>query len=797
MTDNLSAEDRIRKVRISFLRENPFFANISLYLNLIEARNMPMPTMGIDYEGNLYFDPDYVKSLTFSELKGVIAHETCLVPETFVWNKKISEIKTGDKILGDDGREHGVILTNERKYEGELICITPRGSLPIKITPNHPILTTKGSWKGFQKPNYRKLKNRVGENKFIFDKFEWKKAEDITLYDWLVIPKIKPLGKYENYIIKFQFGNAWSITLKKSIKEGLKLDEDIAYFLGLYTADGCANLNSHNISIFLHSEKDIEKIERVKRIIENKMGFKVKIKKRDNCKCIDVKFTSMPFIRFLHKNIGTRAGNKKIPEFILFNNNEIKKAYLKGFIDGDGYNNHINIGFATISENLAHQLFMLSASLGIIFNMYKQRRNAKKALSHLNKINKEWTDIYIFFSRCHKIYDVLNLPHEERTIRKTKFFKEYNDFILVRVRKIQKEKYNGMVYNLQTENQNYTANNIIVHNCHIVLQHLLRKGSRDKVLWNCSADLAINLILQEQEFRLPSGVLMDDDFKDLCAEEIYDKLYRTAKKIKVHIDGQGNVTIGNMSGKQFDKHFYPKKGENGDGGSGGKDKDYKGKGEEDSPLSEREIKKLEDEWKKRIVEATTLARTMGKMPAGLERMIGTLLEPKINWKALLYRYVTNEIISDMSYSFPHKKSESIGIYFPHTVKENVEIAVAIDSSGSIDETTTNEFISEIVGISRSFANLNMTLLVCDAKVHDVYEIRNGFDPKDIKIRGFGGTDFKPVFSYIEENKPYTKLLIYLTDLCGDFPKSTNIKTLWVVKGGYDKVPFGEVIKYGE
>jgi predicted metal-dependent peptidase len=339
---------------------------------------------------------------------------------------------------------------------------------------------------------------------------------------------------------------------------------------------------------------------------------------------------------------------------------------------------------------------------------------------------------------------------------------------------------------------------VIAHEVlHLVLQHLLRKGSRDKELFNISCDLAINLILQEQEFRLPRGVLLSDEFQGMCAEEIYDKLYRTAKKIKVHIDGQGNVTIGNMSGKQFDTHYYPKKGEGGNGGSGKKDKDYKGKGEEDNPLSEREIKKLEDEWKKRIVEAQTVAKSMGSMLAGLERMIGTLLEPKINWKALLYRYVTNEIISDVSYSRPHKKSESIGIYFPHTVKENVEIAVAIDSSGSIDEATTNEFISEIVGISRSFANLNMTLLVCDAKVHDVYEIRNGFDPKDVKIRGFGGTNFSPVFQYLEENKPYTKLLIYLTDLMGEFPKSTNIKTLWVVKGGNEKAPFGEVIKYGE
>ena len=161
-------------------------------------------------------------------------------------------------------------------------------------------------------------------------------------------------------------------------------------------------------------------------------------------------------------------------------------------------------------------------------------------------------------------------------------------------------------------------------------------------------------------------------------------------------------------------------------------------------------------------------------------MIGTLLEPKINWKALLYRYITNEIPHDISYSFPHKRSESVGVYLPHTVKENVEIAVSIDSSGSIGIEELNEFLSEIMGISRSFANLNMTVIVCDAKVHDVYDIRNGFDPKDIKIHGGGGTDALPIVRWLEENKPYTKLWIYLTDGYTQLDGVNPFKSLWVI-----------------
>jgi predicted metal-dependent peptidase len=141
-------------------------------------------------------------------------------------------------------------------------------------------------------------------------------------------------------------------------------------------------------------------------------------------------------------------------------------------------------------------------------------------------------------------------------------------------------------------------------------------------------------------------------------------------------------------------------------------------------------------------------------------------------------YIANNIITHNSR--PHKKSESIGVYLPHTVKENVEIVTSIDSSGSIGDSEISEFLSEIIGISRSFANLSMTVIVCDAKVHDVYEIRNGFDPKDIKIRGGGGTSCDPIVKFLEENKPYAKLWIHFTDGLTELNGGNPFKSLWVI-----------------
>jgi predicted metal-dependent peptidase len=102
-----------------------------------------------------------------------------------------------------------------------------------------------------------------------------------------------------------------------------------------------------------------------------------------------------------------------------------------------------------------------------------------------------------------------------------------------------------------------------------------------------------------------------------------------------------------------------------------------------------------------------------------------------------------------------------------------------------------------MGIVTAYENVNLTVLTCDAAVHTVNEVTSATDLKTIKMQGGGGTDFRPVFKWLEENKSQLKLLIFFTDGYGDFPKYATIKTLWVIsKEGIkvEDVPFGEAVK---
>lgn len=162
-------------------------------------------------------------------------------------------------------------------------------------------------------------------------------------------------------------------------------------------------------------------------------------------------------------------------------------------------------------------------------------------------------------------------------------------------------------------------------------------------------------------------------------------------------------------------------------------------------------------------------------------------------------YIAESIITHNS--SPHKKSIATQIYMPNIVKEGIEIVCAIDTSGSINEKDLSDFLSEIFAICRAYQQqLKMTLITCDAKIQDTYEIANGsIDTikNDVKMKGGGGTSFLPVVKWIEENKRDAKLLLYLTDGFGDKIEKQPYDILWVLsKGGSDELlkDVGQVIK---
>jgi len=334
---------------------------------------------------------------------------------------------------------------------------------------------------------------------------------------------------------------------------------------------------------------------------------------------------------------------------------------------------------------------------------------------------------------------------------------------------------------------------------HLVLEHLTRGDKLKHRLYNISADLCINDILKTNGFELARGGLIPDRYHE------YDFQNSEGKTISIsHIDEKtaemvyaellkhlkdDDEATGKENNKRFDEHI---------------DSDGEGDGEGDSeggePINKELSQGIKDKWKKAVSEASAYARQKGNMPEGLGIFVDSLLNEKVNWKQLLYKYLTRTIPFDYSYSRPSKRSFSTGVYMPIMRKEAIEIVVSLDTSGSIQKEELTAFMSEINGIARSFNNLSMKLIVCDSTIKDVYDVGNGDadELSKLKIRGGGGTSHKPIYDYVNENLPNTKLLVNFTDGYTDLDElDQTINTLWVLcKDGVSesRIPFGEVIK---
>ena len=306
---------------------------------------------------------------------------------------------------------------------------------------------------------------------------------------------------------------------------------------------------------------------------------------------------------------------------------------------------------------------------------------------------------------------------------------------------------------------------------HIVLQHLARRQTREPVRWNFAADYAVNYIVLK-EFELPAGCLVDQQYNDKSCEYIYNQL---------PVEGRGMMTL--------DSHEEWADWGKGDEGKGdGKD----GDGKADQAIGGEKVDDMTQRWRELVAQAATQARMRGKMPGHLEGIVGDILQPKLNWKAILTDMITSCVKSNYCLYPWNKKHLWRGFYLPGMTGTEISIAVVIDSSGSISNDEITEFLSEIHAICESYDSYTIWLYVCDAVIHQRFELHSG-DPLPKTVQGRGGTDFRDPLKEAE-SLPITSL-VYMTDLYGTFPEREPLyPVIWMCTTDAE-APWGFVIRY--
>jgi predicted metal-dependent peptidase len=311
---------------------------------------------------------------------------------------------------------------------------------------------------------------------------------------------------------------------------------------------------------------------------------------------------------------------------------------------------------------------------------------------------------------------------------------------------------------------------------HNALAHHSRRGPRDPRRWNVACDLAVNPLLLDAGFALPSCRLMpgEGEFKHLpvgkSAEEYHGLLPQDPPE--GHQDnelGQGDAGPPLTT----------------DPGGCGAVKDP-GKG------SQAENRQSEAEWEVAVAQAHQVAKQRGQLPSGLSRLVEEVLAPRVDWRDVLREFVSSHARNDFSWSTPNRRFIHQGLYLPGLRSEELgDVVLAIDTSGSIGEQELARFAAEAQAILEAF-DCTLTILYHDSEVQKVQHWRSGDGPLTLEPMGGGGTSHVCVFDWIEGQKMEPASVVCLTDLYTEFPDTIpTAPVLWAVVGGNDsRPPFG-------
>ena len=348
---------------------------------------------------------------------------------------------------------------------------------------------------------------------------------------------------------------------------------------------------------------------------------------------------------------------------------------------------------------------------------------------------------------------------------------------------------------------------------HCALSHFARRQHRVKHRWDLACDYAINPILLADGLKPPPGMIMMKEYVGMNAEEIYPLLDDNdmTETLDQHLyDKENDPAEGGRDTsdnpldnrdkqeeppppKDSKSENTPQQGE-GSTGSGQQpefDEQSQGGAPPPPPLSQQEAEELSVQWQQRLAGAAQQAQQAGKLSGIMKRLVEELLQPRLPWRTLLAHYMTAVARDDYSYTRPSSRRGDPAI-FPTLKSHQINAVVALDVSGSVNDKEFQDCLSEINAI-KGQVRAAVTLLACDSDIVEGFPRR--FEPWEEAtlpqaMPGGGSTDFRPVFTWTQQQDQQPDLLVYFTDAQGFFPATPpNFPVIWLVKGK-SPVPWG-------
>jgi pyruvate formate lyase activating enzyme len=407
------------------------------------------------------------------------------------------------------GRARPVRALFRHQYSGTLIRLQPAYLLPLKLTPDHEVLTISEAElnAGFSPKFVRAGRLRHGDYLAVPRHLDLRYP---TEYDVSVI--LRPLarrirhprhvisvsvlgrilamskagltsrqigarvgksGSHVRHLLSKLSRGTWSLAddskpaevlvegsrvrLSKEHSPGmpvrLHLDEDFAALLGYYAAEGCVlrpKSRVHSASlIFSLGHHEEELAERISKLLIRVFAVQPRLSKRQTTLCVVVAKASVALL--FESLCGTGSRRKRVPARLFAAPPSVAEAFLNAYIEGDG---HRAKGGSTSASTVSRELALGVAWLALRTGRFPSIRAKRQAAESKIPGRTVRTAPYVY------AIDWIADASKRRWLR------EDARYFYVPIRSVRRRHYDGWVYNLEVEeDHSYLAQLIATHNC--------------------------------------------------------------------------------------------------------------------------------------------------------------------------------------------------------------------------------------------------------------------------------------------------------------------------------------------
>lgn len=299
-----------------------------------------------------------------------------------------------------------------------------------------------------------------------------------------------------------------------------------------------------------------------------------------------------------------------------------------------------------------------------------------------------------------------------------------------------------------------------MHAAYLHMVRLPAGGCHDR--WNIACDHVINLQLIERGFKMPSMGLADNKYIGLSAEEVYKLLPENPGKPQMQ-----DLVSGDADGATA----------------------------EGTAEAEALSREMADILVRAALQSKIAQDKPGTIPGEIELFLNRLLNPKLPWNRILQKYLQAFAKNDYTWRKPNRRFFPKH-HLPSMFSENLmNIAIAVDTSGSVTDEQFLRFVTETHSIMRMMKPEKITLVQFDTEIKSTNEIKSIQELMKVRFTGRGGTLINPVLEWVNKHKP--QLLLVFSD--GGFyfyTDTTKVPVIWLIHDNTPwTAPFGKVIHY--